>query len=262
MKGSEPNVFREVRRDGGVAAVQRAVAVETPCAVEVNGLGYAVMMLAPCDLEDFGYGFCLSERLVDEASDVEAVESREEGPGIILRATLRPRLRERVFDRVRHRISDGSCGICGVENLEQALRPLPRLNPRAAPVAAASVFRALEEMRAHQPLNRATGAVHAALACEPDGTILLAREDVGRHNAFDKLIGAMLRAGEPWGERFALLSSRCSYELVEKAALAGCTTLATVSAVTTLALARAREAGVTLISLARPDSFLESVTAP
>ncbi len=258
MNACERRRFNEIRAEGTRTAIEREIAVESPCAVEVNGLGYAVMMLTPADFDDFGYGFCLSERLIDMAGDIEVIEPHETEQGIVLRVTTRPALRERVLDRVRHRVSDSSCGICGIENLEQALRPLPSLPARLAPISPASLFRALEGMRAHQPLNRATGAVHAALACEPDGTILLAREDVGRHNAFDKLIGAMLRAGEPWGMRFALLSSRCSYELVEKAAIAGCTALATVSAPTSLALDRAGQAGVELISLARPDSFLQA----
>ena len=259
MSAAERRRFREVLATGAAKPVERVVAAERPCAVEVNGLGYAVMMLTPADLEDFGYGFCLSERLIDRASDVEGVEAHDADRGTVLRVTTRPALRERVLDRVRHRVSDSSCGICGIENLEQALRPLPRVPARSAPVAADALFRALETMRAHQPLNRETGAVHAALACEPDGAVLLAREDVGRHNAFDKLIGAMLCAGEAWGERFALLSSRCSYELVEKAALAGCSALATVSAPTTLALERAAEAGVELIALARSDSYLAAL---
>lgn len=111
-------------------------------------------------------------------------------------------------------------------------------------------------MRDRQPLNQATGAVHGAAACDEQGAILLAREDVGRHNAFDKLIGALLQAGSGWGEGFALLSSRCSYELVETAALAGCPTLVTVSAATSLAMDRARDAGLELLFLARPDSYL------
>ena len=214
MNAAERRRFVEVHANGACHPIERDIAVERPCAVEVNGLGYAVMMLTPADLEDFGYGFCLSERLIDAAGDVEAVEPHDTERGTVLRVTTRSALRERVLDRVRHRVSDSSCGICGIENLEQALRPLPRVAGRSMPLAAAAIFRALNVMRAHQPLNRGTGAVHAALACEPDGRILMAREDVGRHNAFDKLIGAMLRAGEPWGERFTLLSSRCSYELI------------------------------------------------
>ena len=258
MSASERRRFSEIRADGGAAAIDREVPVERPCAIEVNGLGYAVMMLTPADLDDFGFGFCHSERLIDAATDIHAIDRHETDQGAVLRVTTRPGLRDRVLDRVRHRVSDSSCGICGIENLEQALRPLPLLANRSAPIEAAGVFRALKAMREHQPLNRATGAVHAALACEPDGSILMAREDVGRHNAFDKLIGAMLRAGQGWGDRFALLSSRCSYELVEKAALAGCGTVVTVSAATTLAIARAAEANIQLMALARDDSLLRA----
>jgi FdhD protein len=145
--------------------------------------------------------------------------------------------------------------LCGIENLDAALRPIPVVTARAmAPREA--IFAALAAMRAHQPLNAATGAVHAAMACDAAGEIRLAREDVGRHNAFDKLIGAMARAGRGWEGGFALLSSRCSYELVEKAAIAGCPMLVTVSAPTSLAIARAAEAGLTLVSLARSDAYL------
>jgi FdhD protein len=216
-------------------------------------------MLTPEHLGDFAYGFCLSERLIDGAGDIVSLDEHRTERGTLLRIATKPALRERVAERVRHRISDSSCGLCGIENLEQALRPLPRVAPRRRPLEPAGVFRALSSMRAHQPLNGRTGAVHGAVACGADGTILLAREDVGRHNAFDKLIGAMLRAGQDWGDGFALLSSRCSYELVEKAALGGCPTLVTVSAATTLAIARARDAGVELIALAREDSYLAPV---
>lgn len=256
MSGSRTQRFAEHLAAGGARRLEREVAVEEPCAVELNGLGYAVMMLTPEHLVDFAYGFCLSERLIDEAGDIVSVDEHRTEQGTLLRIATRLALRERVAERVRHRISDSSCGLCGIENLEQALRPLPRIIARRRPLDPPAIFHALSAMRAYQPLNRATGAVHGAVACSEDGAILIGREDVGRHNAFDKLIGAMLRAGQSWGEGFALLSSRCSYELVEKAALAGCPTLVTVSAATTLAIARAREAGVELIALARPDSYL------
>lgn len=257
--GADQRGFVEHRAAGGAVSCTRAVAIEWPCAIEVNGVGYAVMMLTPADLEDFAAGFCASERLIDDAADLQSIDVHARSEGLLVRIGTAPAVRERVFERVRHRVSESGCGMCGIENLEQALRPLPRLAPRGTAIAPEAIFRALARMRDHQPLNRETGAVHAALACAADGTILAAREDVGRHNAFDKLIGAMLRAGEPWRDRFALLSSRCSYELVEKAALAGCATLVTVSAPTTLALDRAQEAGVRLIALARSDSVLEAI---
>jgi FdhD protein len=255
MNGAGTERFWEQASAGERRAVERALAVEEPCAVEVNGLGYAVMMLTPADLTDFAYGFCLSERLIDRGDDLIGVEEHRTKQGILLRINTAPGMRHRVADRVRHRISDSSCGLCGIENLEQALRPLPSV-ARQTRLEPAAIFTALGEMRALQPLNGATGAVHAAMACSVGGAILTAREDIGRHNAFDKLIGAMLRSGTAWDDGFALLSSRCSYELVEKAALAGCPTLVTVSAATTLAVRRAAEAGLELISLARQNSFL------
>ena len=255
MSGCRTERFQEVRAAGSAAEVERPVAVEAPCAVEVNGLGYAVMMVTPDELTDFAFGFCFSERLIDGADGILSVDEVQTDRGTLLRINTAPHLRGRVADRVRHRVSDSACGLCGIENLEQALRPLPRVERRIA-LSPAAIFEALTAMRAWQPLNARTGAVHAAMACAADGTIVVAREDVGRHNAFDKLVGAMLRGGMGWNDGFALLSSRCSYELVEKAALAGCPTLVTVSAATTLAIDRAREAGVALISLARSDSFL------
>jgi FdhD protein len=248
MRPTSDAVFERVTPDGARSAVARALAAEVPVAVEINGIGYAVMMATPADLEDFAFGFVASERL---GGIVEA-EVHEAERGMILRITLANG--DAGLDRVRHRTTDSSCGLCGIENLEAALRPLPRVGgERAEPGA---VFRAIGDLRAHQPLNALTGAHHAAALCAADGAIRLAREDVGRHNAFDKLIGAMARAGLGWDGGFALLSSRCSYELVEKAVLAGCPMLATLSAPTATAADAAREAGLALAVLARDDALL------
>jgi FdhD protein len=235
--------------------VEREVAVESPIAIEINGLGYAVMMATPADLEDFAFGFCRAERLIDQAADLVDIDTHQAERGIILRITLAAQHAARVAERVRHRVSESSCGLCGIENLDQALRPLPAIRGRSNADSRA-IFRALELLRSNQPLNAATGAVHAAALCAADGTIRLVREDVGRHNAFDKLLGAMLRGGLGWDGGFALLSARCSYELVEKAALADCPMLVTISMATALALERAEQAGLLLIVLARPDALL------
>lgn len=256
MTSIEQRSFDQINTQGSRTPIVREIAVEQPCAVEINGLGYAVMMVTPSDLEDFAYGFCLSERLIERAEDVVTVDLHQSDAATLLRVSTAPPLRERVVDRVRHRVSDSSCGLCGIENLEQALRPLPRLPARARPLSPAAAFRAFGATEPHQPLNRLTGAMHGAMMCAADGQVLFGREDVGRHNAFDKLIGAVLRSGNGWDDKFALLTSRCSYELVEKAVLAGCATLVTISAPTTLALDRATEAGLELISLARRDSYL------
>ncbi|WP_249276533.1 formate dehydrogenase accessory sulfurtransferase FdhD [Sphingomonas baiyangensis] len=241
--------------DGVSSSVDRRVAVERPIAIEINGIGYAVMMATPCDLDDFAHGFLQSERLIERRDEVIEIEPLLLDAGHLLRITLQAAAAERVQARVRHRISDASCGLCGIENLEQALRPLPRVTADSIAQPEA-LFTALAALRDHQPLNRETGAVHAAALCASDGAIRLVREDVGRHNAFDKLIGAMTRQGIGWEQGFALLSSRCSYELVEKAALAGCPMLVTISAASDLAIARAAEAGLPLVMLARADAML------
>jgi len=247
--------FVQIGSGGAHAAIERAVAVERPVALEFNGIGYAVLMATPTDLEDLLHGFALTERLIDDAADLLGVDCFERPDGMLIRATLSDRCAARVLDRVRHRVSESSCGLCGIENLEQALRPLPRLDP-VDPPGDAAVFRALAALGERQPLNRATGAIHAAAACTRDGEIRLVREDVGRHNAFDKLLGAMLRDDLDWEGGFALLSSRCSYELVEKAVLSRCPMLVTISAPTALAVERARGAGLRLVVLARPDAML------
>jgi FdhD protein len=244
-----------IAADGENAAQQRILAAEVPVAISALGLGYAVMMATPADLEDFAFGFALSERLIDSAADVVGIDVRAEERGILLGIELVPERHDRVLARVRHRVAESSCGLCGIENLEQALRPLPTL-PAPAAIAPAAIFRALGAIGAHQPLNAETGAVHAAALCNSQGEVLAAREDVGRHNAFDKLIGHALREGRDMGAGFVLLTARCSYELVEKAALAGVPMLVTISAPTSLAVERAREAGLTLVALARSDSML------
>ncbi|MGZ8360404.1 MAG: formate dehydrogenase accessory sulfurtransferase FdhD [Allosphingosinicella sp.] len=246
---------RRIAADGTVSAGERSVPAEVPVALSFLGIGYAVMMATPSDLEDFAYGFARAERLIDAAADITAVHVGEAPGGVLLGVELVAARHDRVLERVRHRVSDSSCGLCGVENLDQALRPLPPVPPPPA-LAPAAIFRALAALRDHQPLNAETGAVHVAAFCGADGAVIAAREDVGRHNAFDKLIGHGLRSGLDRSAGFALLTARCSYELVEKAALAGIGLLVTISAPTSLAVERAREAGLTLVALARPDSIL------
>ena len=241
--------FQRIEPGGAAAPVTRALAEEVPVAVEINGLGYAVMMATPADLEDFAWGFVAAERL-GQVTDVEVHRAEA---GVMLRVTLTDPAP--VIERVRHRTTDSSCGLCGIDSLEAALRPLPRVEAAFAGSADA-VFRALGELRGHQRLNAETGAHHAAALCAADGAIRLVREDVGRHNAFDKLIGAMARQGLGWDGGFALLSSRCSYELIEKAVLAGCPLLAAISAPTALAAEAAGRAGLRLAVLARPDALL------
>lgn len=255
MSAAASRSFRSIRADGSECVVSRPVAEELPVALEYNGIGYAVLMASPGDFEDLAFGFSLTERLIETSADIEDVSVHEAANGMLLRVTLVRDRVDQVLERVRHRVSESSCGLCGIENLEQALRPLPELLLRTAADANA-IFRALHALPTLQPLSAQTGAVHAAALCDHRGAILLVREDIGRHNAFDKLIGAMLRTGQGWQEGFALLSSRCSYELIEKAVLARCPMLVTISAPTGLALRRAKDAGLRLVVLARDDAML------
>ena len=249
--------FTRISPAGPVGRIDRMLAEEVPVALEFNGVGYAVLMATPVEIDDLVLGFALAERLITPQDAPFDVDLHRTGQGIVARATLPPSRTDRLLDRVRHRASDSSCGVCGVENLDQAIRPLPMVTSRTQTDRAA-IFRALQALDARQSLNRATGAVHAAARVAADGRILDVREDVGRHNAFDKLIGAMHRSAARWDGGFALLSSRCSYELVEKAVLADCPLLATISAPTRLAVERAAGAGLPLVVLARPDAFLVS----
>jgi FdhD protein len=239
----------------------RHVPIEAPVAIEVCGIGYAVMMATPSHLDDYAVGFSLSEGLVTRADQIESVEvhamtgdERVRG-GWIVRISLQPEQADRVFARIRKRVSESSCGLCGVENVEQVLRPLPPVTTRIASSRAA-IVKALSTLKEHQPLGEATGAVHAAAFCTPRGDIVCVREDVGRHNALDKLIGALAASGIAPASGFILLSARCSYELVEKTVRAGCPMLVTISAPTSLAVERAVSARLTLVSLARADSAL------
>jgi FdhD protein len=258
IKPTQTHSFARISAGGDRDDISRDLAVETPVAIEVNGLGYAVLMASPIDLIDLVYGFLLTERLIERPQEIMDVAIAEITAGIVARVMVEQSASQRLAQRVRHRTSDSSCGLCGIENLEQALRPLPRI-VQAWRGADEAIFNALSELDMRQPLNRATGAVHAAARCTRDGSMVDVREDVGRHNAFDKLIGAMIRAGQSWDGGFALLTSRCSYELVEKAALSGCPMLATISAPTDLAVRRAAEAGLALRVLARRDALLASL---
>jgi FdhD protein len=242
-------------RPDSAAHDTRTLAIEAPVAIEYNGIGYAVMMATPTDLADFALGFSLSERLIVGRDDLLSIDVVEQENGTLLRIAIDADRAGPVVERARMRVSESSCGLCGLESLDQVLRPLTPISapPMARPDA---LFKALAALDKHQPVNAATGAAHGAAFCRNDGRIVMVREDVGRHNAFDKLIGALAAQGIAPGSGFFLLTARCSYELVEKAITAGCPLLVTISAPTTLAVARAAAHGLTLIALARPDAML------
>jgi FdhD protein len=245
----------EISADGTSKPVARQWVPEAPVALEFNGLAYAVMMATPADLEDFALGFALTEGLAKQPNDLSDIGIAETEKGWIVRAQLSGLGIDKLTERVRARVAESSCGLCGIENLEAVAKPLPRVAAHEA-LGEEAIFRALGELRTHQPLGKETGAAHAAAFASEDGAILFAREDVGRHNAMDKLIGALAGAGQDPAEGFILSTARCSYEIVEKAVRAGATGLATISLPTSMAVTRAKAAGLSLWCLARDDSVL------
>ena len=225
-------------------------AEELPVSLEYNGISHAVMMATPLDLEDFAVGFSLSEGIVADAREILDIEITQTPRGICLAIEIIAKRFAATKERRRSLAGRTGCGICGVESLNQMARAI-------APVATREVFKAgllaaaLDDMDGRQPLRALTGATHAAAWMEPDGQVVLLREDVGRHNALDKLIGALARDGFEPGRGAALITSRASYEMVQKAAVAGIGALVAVSAPTALAIRTANELNVTLAGFAR-----------
>ena len=239
----------------GDTAIERDVPIEVPVALEYCGIGYAVMMASPDHLEDFIIGHAVAEGLVASATDVMAVDIAQIDGGWVARAQLPEGARDAIFARARTRVSDSSCGLCGVDSIAEALRALPQVTSRIN-ISRAAIASALAGLKDLQPLNAKTGAVHGAAFCNSDGGIVCVREDVGRHNALDKLIGALSRDDKDMTKGFVLLTARCSFELVEKTVRSGAPALVTISAPTSLATLRAKSAGLTLLALARRDSVL------
>lgn len=248
--------MREIRRDGSIVRVERELVPEVPVALEFNGLSYAVMMATPHELEDFARGFALTEGLARSVADIGDIDIAETDKGWIVRTVVRGLGVEQLNERVRTRVAESSCGLCGIENLDALAKPLPRVPAHAAPDPAA-IFAAAAALRVKQPLNERTGAAHAAAFADALGRIVMLREDVGRHNAVDKLVGALAAASIDPATGFLLSSARCSYEIVEKAVCAGATALVTISLPTSMAVERAKVARLSLYCLARDDSFLD-----
>jgi len=239
-----PNAWSESIQDD-------CLADETAIALVYNGIAHAVMMASPADLEDFALGFSLSEGILTRAGELYDLEITDHGDrGIELKLQIHGGCMDALKRQHRTLAGPSGCGLCGQTSLTQALRPLPEITPKTPPTAEA-VQRALQQLGDHQPLQRCTGAIHAAAWCTAEGQVQWLREDVGRHNALDKLIGALHRRQVDRGNGFVLVSSRASYELVAKMVRCDLGSLVAVSGATAVAVDRASRSGLNLIGFAR-----------
>ena len=242
--------FGEAREQG-----ERACAVEVPVNIVYAPVPYAVMMATPQDLDDFALGFSVSEGVIDRPADIRSIVVEEADKGLRLVVTLASDKLQRHLARNRNLAGRTGCGLCGVDDLGA----LPVARPPAhgpGRLRLSSVRRALTALDDRQTLNRVTRAVHGAAWADHAGELLVVREDVGRHNALDNLIGALLRAGVDPLSGFVVITSRCSYEMVEKAAVFGARALVAVSAPTTFAIERAQANAMTLLALGRADGAI------
>jgi FdhD protein len=269
-RATAPRVFR----DDVWTHSARNVVAEAPIAIVVDGAAEAVMMATPIDLEDFAFGFALTEGLIPTIDDVRQMEIVETAPSrhpkeesaysgasaVEIRLWLKQSARTAHAARRRHRAGPAGCGLCGVESLEQAMRPLPAISSNLQ-IAAGDLVAAMRALAERQPLNQATRAAHAAALYRPERGLVSVREDIGRHNALDKLVGALARQHEDAHCGAVLVTSRLSVELVQKAAHIAAPILAAISAPSTLALDAAQACGLTVCGIVR-DNGLEVFTHP
>ncbi|SIT16775.1 formate dehydrogenase accessory sulfurtransferase FdhD [Paracoccus saliphilus] len=242
-------------RAGGQVTARRTLPEETPVAMVYDGTTHAVMMASPADIEDFAIGFSLTEGIVAHPEQIAACEIVAHARGIEAQMWLTGPRAEALSARRRSLAGPVGCGLCGIDSLEQAIRPLPVLHGRGPAPSIGEVASATDRLCEWQPLHDRTHGVHAAGFLMPDRGMILAREDVGRHNALDKLVGAMARQGLDPGQGAFVLTSRVSVEMVQKCAMAGCAILIAVSAPTLHALRLAEGAGVTVAGFARGGGF-------
>lgn len=242
-------------RQGNLSTADDMVVDEQPVALVYNGISHAVMMATPADLEDFALGFSLSEGIIAHRGECYGMEVENGPAGISVDIEIASAAFMGLKERRRTLAGRTGCGLCGVDSLDQVCRPLPSLAP-ARGFGAAGVRRALADIGPKQALTRLTGAAHAAAWCGMDGELRIVREDVGRHNALDKVIGAMARSQADPTEGFFLITSRVSFEMAQKASLAGASALVGMSAPTLAAVELADKAGMTLLAFARGSDFV------
>lgn len=238
--------------DGTAVSTLDCVAEEFPVALVYNGIAHAVMLATPQDIEDFAVGFSLSECLVERVGEIYDLEVVARGNGIEVQIEVASARAFALKERRRMLAGRTGCGLCGTERLDQ-IHSTPAIVHSSAALSTEALSRARAQLLGMQTLFQLTGAVHAAAWCGFDGRIEFLREDVGRHNALDKLIGSLARKQQSFADGFVLLTSRASFEMVQKAAAVGIAVVAAVSAPTGMAVRVAEEAGVTLIGFTRAD---------
>ena len=246
-------VPRQAWRNGSALLGERALAEEVPVAFSYDGATHAVLMATPDDLEDFALGFSYTEGIITAGAEIAELAVVSVADGIILRMWLTGDRSDAFAARRRRFVGPGGCGMCGLESLAEANRAIPMVS-YGLQVSRQDIAEAVAALPARQQLNMQTRAVHAAALWRPDQGLVL-REDVGRHNALDKLAGALLRTGRRAADGVIVLSSRISIELVQKAGMMGAAIIVGVSAPTALAVRIAEATGLTLVGIARDDGF-------
>ncbi|WP_029078360.1 formate dehydrogenase accessory sulfurtransferase FdhD [Bradyrhizobium sp. th.b2] len=241
-------------RGGNPTLSSRLVAEEKATALTFGGSTHAVMMATPADLEDFGFGFALTEGIIERADEIASIEFIESDLGVEVRIWLDRDRSDELRARRRAMVGPVGCGLCGIESLEQASQAPPSVSSQAT-FHARDLLQAMGALAPLQQLNQKTQAVHAAAFWRPHGGVGLVREDVGRHNALDKLAGALMRQNIARADGAVLLTSRVSVEMVQKTARIGAPVLVAVSAPTSLAIETADQAGICLIAVARADGY-------
>lgn len=243
------------RRNGQVRSGTRTVPEEVPIAFSYGGTSHAVMMGTPADIEDFAVGFSLTEGIITDIDQIAAIEPLEDEQGIDVQIILVDDAADALRLRRRHMAGPVGCGLCGIESIEQAVRKVPDVSQVALKLTQQDIVSAIARLNDAQPLHRETRAVHGAGFYIPSEGLLAVREDVGRHNALDKLCGAVVRSGRRGADGVVAVTSRLSVEMVQKAAILGSSALVAISAPTALAIRTAEEAGMTLVALVRGDDF-------
>src|SRR5712672_1627918 len=248
-------VHRQIWRESGLSLGSRSIPEETAVALTYNGGTYAVMMTTPQDLEDFAVGFSLSEGVISSSGDIDSLDIVHLDDGVELRMWLRKPKGDRLQERRRHIAGPTGCGLCGIDSIAEAMRPAAVVGRRGRQFSSEQIMVAMQKVPLLQKLNIETRAVHAAAFWDVTNGIGALREDVGRHNALDKLSGALARASTAANEGIILLTSRVSVEMVQKSAAIGAPVIVSVSAPTALAVRMADAAGITLAAIARADGF-------